>query len=103
MAKKPAAQSARHVAESFLLHPLLAQPQPSPWFVFRDPHPLLVQPEPSPWFVFRDPQPSPWIVRLGSGAVKELKRIRLQHDKDVRALQAKALDRAVGVINKAAR
>jgi hypothetical protein len=48
-----------------------------------------------------DPPPWPWIDQLGPGVAQELTLIRLQHQKEVLALQSKAIDQAINVINKA--
>jgi hypothetical protein len=48
-----------------------------------------------------DPPPWPWIDQLGPGAAQELARINLQHQKEVLASQAKAVDQALAVVAKA--
>ncbi len=48
----------------------------------------------------------PWLSATAEGqaeTAKELMLIRLQHQKDTLALQSKAIDQAIGVINKARR
>jgi hypothetical protein len=47
-----------------------------------------------------DPPPWQWIDQLGPGAAQELARINLQHQKEVLASQAKAVDQALALVNK---
>jgi hypothetical protein len=42
----------------------------------------------------------PWL-EANPGAANQIMLIRLQHQKDVLALQSKAIDQAMGVVNKA--
>ncbi len=50
-----------------------------------------------------DPVPWPWMDHLGIDVARELTKIRLEHQKEVLGLQAKALDKAITAINKAGR
>lgn len=47
--------------------------------------------------------PWPWFEANNPGAAKEIMLIRLQHQKDVLALQSKAIDQAMSVVSKAGR
>ncbi len=47
-----------------------------------------------------DPVPWPWFDKLDESVARELTKIRLEHQKEVLGLQAKALDKAINAINK---
>jgi hypothetical protein len=49
-----------------------------------------------------DPVPWEW-TQLDPGLARDLTRIRLEHQKEVLALQSRALDKALNAVNKAGR
>ena len=50
-----------------------------------------------------DPVPWPWMDNLGPDVARELTKLRLEHQKEVLQLQAKALDKAINVVAKGGR